>query len=100
MKSWLQDNGVEMYSTHDEEKSIVARRFFRILKNKTYRDMTSISKMFIFINYIIYLVNTKNHVEQSKWNIDVQVRTCINFEVENNDKDPKFEVGNCVRISK
>ena len=56
--------------------------------------------MFIFINYIIYLVNTKNHVEQSKWNIDVQVRTCINFEIENNDKDPKFEVGNCVRISK
>ena len=44
MKSWLQDNGIEMYSTHDEEKSIVARRFFRIFRNKTYRDMTSISK--------------------------------------------------------
>ena len=30
MKSWLQDNGIEMYSTHNEGKSVVAERFIRI----------------------------------------------------------------------
>ena len=32
--------------------------------------------------------------------IDVKLNTYINFDVENNDKAPKFEVGNHVRISK
>ena len=34
MKLWLQDNDIEMYSTHNEEKSVVAERFIRTLKNK------------------------------------------------------------------
>ena len=33
-----------MYSTHNEGKSVVAERFIRILKNKIYKYMTSISK--------------------------------------------------------
>ena len=32
--------------------------------------------------------------------IDVKSSTCILFGAENNDKDPKFEVGDHVRISK
>ena len=32
--------------------------------------------------------------------IDVKLNTYINFDVENNDKAPKFEDGNHVRISK
>ena len=35
-KSWLQDNDTEMYSTHNEGKSVVAARFIRTLKNKFY----------------------------------------------------------------
>ena len=31
---------------------------------------------------------------------DVKSSSYIDFDSENNDKDPKFEVGNCVRISK
>ena len=31
MKSWLQDNDIEMYSTYDEGKSVVAERFIRSL---------------------------------------------------------------------
>ena len=30
MKSWLQDNDIEMYSTHNKGKSVVAERFIRI----------------------------------------------------------------------
>ena len=34
MKSWFQDNIIEMYSTHNEGKPVVAKRFIRTLKNK------------------------------------------------------------------
>ena len=33
-----------MYSTHNEGKSVVAERIIRILKNKIYKYMTSVSK--------------------------------------------------------
>ena len=41
-KKWLKDNDIEMYSTHSEEKSAVAERFIRTLKNKIYKDMTAV----------------------------------------------------------
>ena len=44
MEPWLQDNEIEMYSIHNEEKSIIAERFICILKNKIYKFMTSVSK--------------------------------------------------------
>ena len=34
MKSWLQDNDIEIYSTHNKGKSVVAEIFIRTLKNK------------------------------------------------------------------
>ena len=40
VKSWLHDNNREMYSTHNEEKYVVAERFVRTLKNKIYKYMT------------------------------------------------------------
>ena len=33
-KKWLKDNGIEMYSTYNEGKSVLAERFIRTLKNK------------------------------------------------------------------
>ena len=50
MKSWLEKNSIEMYLTHNEGKSVVAERFIRTLKNKIYKHMTSISKMYILMN--------------------------------------------------
>ena len=50
MKSWLQDNNTEMYSMHNEGKSVVAERFIRTLENNIYEYITSISKMCILIN--------------------------------------------------
>ena len=49
-KKWLQDNNIEMYSTHNEGKYVVAERFIRIIKNKIYKYMTSTSKIGILIN--------------------------------------------------
>ena len=47
MKSWLEKNDIEMYSTHNEEKSVVAERFIRTLKNKIYKHMTAVKKVYI-----------------------------------------------------
>ena len=44
MKSWLEKNDIEMNSTHNEGKSVVAERFTRTIKNKIYKHMISISK--------------------------------------------------------
>ena len=42
MKSFLQNNDTEMYSRHNEGKSVIAERFIRTLKYKIYKNMTSI----------------------------------------------------------
>ena len=34
MKSFLQDNDIEIYSTHNEGKSLTPRRFTRTIKSK------------------------------------------------------------------
>ena len=44
MKSFLQNNDIEMYSTHNGEKSVIAERFIRTFKSKTYKYMASVSK--------------------------------------------------------
>ena len=44
IKSWLQDNNMEMYSIHNKGKCVVAKKFIRTLKNKIYKYVTSISK--------------------------------------------------------
>ena len=44
MKLWLHDNGIEMYSTHNEGKSVVSERFIRTLKNEIYKYLTVLSK--------------------------------------------------------
>ena len=44
MKSFSQNNDIEMYSTQNEGKSAIAERFIRTLKNKIYKYMASISK--------------------------------------------------------
>ena len=46
---WLKDNDISMSSTYNEGKSIVAERFIRTLKNKIYKHMTAVSKMFILM---------------------------------------------------
>ena len=49
MKLWLEKNGIEMYSTHNEGKSFIAERFIRTLK-KIYKYILQFQNMFILIN--------------------------------------------------
>ena len=101
-KKWLQDNDIVMYSTHKEEKSVVAERFIRTLKSKIYKYITSISKN-VYINKLDDIVNEYNntyHTTIKTKPIDVKNNTYINSSKKINYKDPKFKVGDRVRISK
>ena len=60
MKSWLQDDNIEMYSTDNEEKSLVAERFIRTLKAKIYKYTTSMSKN-VYIDKLDDIVNKCNN---------------------------------------
>ena len=91
-----------MYSTNNEGKSTVVERFIRTLKSKTYKHMTSISKN-VYISKLDDIVNEYNNTYQSTIKmkpINVKDNTYINIDKEINDKDPKFKVGDHVRISK
>ena len=41
-KRFLKINNIEMYSTYNEGKSVVAERFIRTLKNKIFKHMTAV----------------------------------------------------------
>ena len=62
MKSWLEKNAIELYSIHNEGKSVVAERFIKTLKNKIYKYMTWISKN-VHIDKLDDIVN--------KWTIHI-----------------------------
>ena len=97
MKSWL-----GMYSTHNEEKSVVAEKFIRTLKNKIYKYINSISTK-IYIDKLNNIVNKYNNTYHNtiKMNpVEVKSSAYVNSSKDINDKDPKFKVWDIVRISK
>ena len=91
-----------MYSTHNEGKSVVAERFIRTLKSKIYKYLTSISKN-VYINKLDDIANEYNSTYHTKIKmkpIDVKDNKYINTSKKINYKDPKFKIGDRVRISK
>ena len=54
-------NNIEMYSTYNEGKSVVAERFIRTLKNKSFKHMTAISKNVSF-DVLDDIVNKYNNI--------------------------------------
>ena len=102
MKSWLQDNDIEMYSIHRDGKSVVAKRFIITLKHKSCKYTTSLSEK-VYVEKLDDVVNEYNseyHTTIKMTPIDVNSSTYIEFNKENNKKDPKFEVCDHVIISK
>ena len=91
-----------MYSIHNEGKSVVAERFIRTLKTKIYKYMTLVSKNVYIdkLNDIVGEYNNTYHRTIKMKLVDVKDNTYIDFKKEVNDKDPKFKVGDHVRISK
>ena len=83
-----------MYSTHNEGKPVAAERFIRTLKTKIYKYMISISK-YVHIDKLDDIVNEYNNT----YHRTIQIKPADSGK-EVNDKDPKFEAGDHVKISK
>ena len=101
-KNLLKDNDIEMYSTHNTLKSVVAERFIRTLKTKIDKYMTLISKN-VYIDKLDDLVNEYNNVYHGTIkmrSVDVKDNTYIDCKKEVNDKDLKFKFDDHVIITK
>ena len=94
----VRKNDIEMYSAHNEGKFVLAERFIRTLKNEIYKYMNSVSK-----NVYIDTVNKNNNTYDSTIKIKpvyVKSNTYLDSSKEVNVKNPKFKIGDNVRISK
>ena len=91
-----------MYSTFNKGKSVVAERFIRTLKDKTFKHITAISKNVYFdvLNDIVNKYNNTIHITIKMKPIDVTNDSYAEYNEDSNKKDPKFKVGDHVRISK
>ena len=102
MKSWLEKNHIEMYSTHDEEKSVIAEISIRTFKNKIYKNMTSGWKN-VSHDKLDDIVNKSNNTYHSTIivkPVDAKSNTYIGSTKEINNKNPKFKIGDIVKVSK
>ena len=100
--NWLVSEGIEMYSTYNEGKSVVAERFIKTLKNKLYKDMTAISKN-VYWNVLDDVVDKYNNTINRSIGMkpkDVKADKKAVYVEESNKKSTRFSVGNRVRISK
>ena len=101
-KDFLKINNIKMYSTCNEGKSVVAERFIRTLKNKISKHMTAISKNIYFdvLGDIVDKYNNTVHRTIKMKPIEVTGDYYAEYNEVANKKDPKFKVGDNVRISK
>ena len=102
MKSWLEKNDIEMHLTRNEGKTVVAERFIRILKNKIYKYMTSVSKNVYIdkLDDIVTKYNSTYHSTIKMKPVDVKSNRYIDSRKEIDDKNPEFKIVNIVRILK
>ena len=90
-----------MCSAHNEGKFVVAE-WSKTWKSKIYKCMTSTSKN-AYIDKLDDIVNEYNntyHRTIKMKPIDIKSSNYVEYNVNSNVKDPTFQVGNHVRISK
>ena len=101
-KRFLKINSMEKYSAYNDGKSVVAERFIRTLKNKIFKHMTAVS-MNVYFDVLDDIVNKYNntvHRAIKMKPVDVISDSYAEYNEDSNKKDPKFKVGDHVRISK
>ena len=91
-----------MYSTYNEGKSVLAERFIRTLKNKILKHMTAISKS-VYVDVLDDIVDKYNNtiyrtIKMKPFDVTGDFYAECNEDL--NKKDPKFKVGDHVKISK
>ena len=99
-KEVLKENHMEKYSTYNEGKSAVAEKFIKTLKNKIYKHMTAVLKDFDVLDVIVDEYDNTFYKTIKIKPIDIKLDSYSVYNVESNEKDPKFKAGDHVRISK
>ena len=94
-EKWLSDNDINMYSTYNEGKSVVAETLIRTLKNKLYRHMTATGKN-VYYDVLDDAVNKYNNAKHST----IKIKPIDIKNKKKNEKDSRFKVDDRVRISK
>ena len=87
-KKWLKENHIEMYSTYNEGKSVVAEIFIRILRNKIYKHMIAVSKNVYFdvLDDIVDEFNNTYHTAIKMKMVDVKSDSYAEYNVNYNEK--------------
>ena len=102
MESWLQDNYIEVYSTNNEWKSVVAERLFGTFKDRTTYFLTSLLRK-VYTNKSNNIVNGYNNIYDmtiKMKSVDVKPSTYIDLGLKYTEEDPTFEVKHHVRTWK
>ena len=108
MDEWIKENNIIRYSTYGEHKSAVVERFNRTLKEKMWKRFTAENTR-NWINMLDKLINKYNNTVHStiKMTPTEASKPENKFKVLNNhgylqhqQLNPKFEVGDRVRISR
>ena len=87
-KQWLKENHIEMYSTYNEGKSVVAEIFIRILRNKIYKHMIAVSKNVYFdvLDDIVDEFNNTYHTAIKMKMVDVKSDSHAEYNVNYKEK--------------
>ena len=102
-KDFLKINNIEMYSTYNEGKSVAAERFIRTLKNKIFKHMAAIQQNIYFdvLDDIVDKYSNTVHKTIKIKPIEVTGDYYAEYNEDlSNKKNPKFKVGDNVRILK
>ena len=91
-----------MYLKHNELKSAVLEKFIRTLRNKIYKHMAAVSKNLHIDkpDEIVHKYNNTFHNTIRMKPVNVNLGIYFKYNVDHNDKGPKFRVGNHVKMSK
>ena len=101
MQEWLGNDYVLMYSTHNESKSVIEKRFIKKLKAKIHKKMiANDSKSYLgYLNELVDRLNNICHHSISKKPVNAD-DSDLTEKIKTNSKAPKFKVNDRVRITK
>ena len=101
-EDFLKIYNIEMYSTYNGGKSVIAEGFIRTLKNNIFKHMTATSKNVYFdvFDDIVNKYNNTVHITIKMEPIDFTGDSHDEYNEDFNKKDPKFKISDHVRISK
>ena len=101
MQEWLDNNNILIYSTYNEGKSVIARRFIKTLKAKIYKEKTvNDSKSYLrYLNKLVDQYDNAYHDSINKKPINANY-SVLTEKIETNSKTTKFKVNGRVRVTK